>query len=160
MDDTRAISERPRWDDIEIKEPDRRASPRRKSRRTWIGNAILIFGAAAGHAAIGYFGYQWVRNNQAPTYSETLPAASKRAGEVPETTIHNRDEPDYEGKMQWNRSEGLSFAPHPRNMEAKLPGKLKCVAGIAYTTRIGADGSTIIDVVTIKGRPATCPGNG
>src|SRR5690606_41865418 len=64
-----------------------------RSRRTWLGNAILIVGAAAGHAAIGYFGYQWIRNNQAPTFSETLPATSKRADEISETTIHERDKP-------------------------------------------------------------------
>jgi len=160
MDDTRAISERPRWDEIQIKGSGRRGSQPRTSRRTWVGNAILIVGAAAGHAAIGYFGYQWIRNNQAPTFSETLPTRSKRADEISETTIHQWDKPDYEGKMQWTRSEGINFAPSPRNIDARLPGKLKCVAGIAYTTRTGAAGSTIIELVTIKGRPATCSDNG
>ncbi|HQZ65427.1 MAG TPA: hypothetical protein PLY87_10145 [Planctomycetaceae bacterium] len=160
MDDTRAISERPRWDEIEIKGPGRRVSLRRASRRTWLGNAILIVGAAAGHAAIGYFGYQWIRNNQAPTFSETLPATSKRADEISETTIHERDKPEYKGKMPLKRSEEINLAPSPRNIDAMLPGKLKCVAGIAYTTRTGADGSTIIELVTIKGRPATCSVNG
>ena len=99
------------------------------------------------HGGLAYYGWNWISSMQAPA----VPNAPEptMAPAIAEPMPMHRARADYSGKMQWTRSEGLTINPDNRS-------SVKCIGNVPYTTRKSADGSTVIEILTFNGKPATC----
>ena len=150
--------DRSAWNAVEVHRPsDRRPSASARWRRG-IDGAILVVGALAAHAAIGYFGWQWIQSNKSvprdvPVEPRSIERETVRAAE-PQRRQREAPSPaqasdGYSGRMQWTRRDGLSIDP------AKADD-WKCVGGYYFTMNKDANGTTVVEGVMRNRRPVRC----
>lgn len=148
--------------------------PKQSMLSRWIGTLAFIVVVISLHGAIAYFGWNWINRQQAPsnpvqevptpprnnatlpqdrTRTRTAPRAGTTAGQIqPESDITTgADDGNYEGRMRWTRRTGLTISPDPKP-------DWKCAGGYFFETSIGSDGSTVITMVQVNGRPVPCKG--
>ena len=154
MDDSRAIPDRTGWNAVHVSNAGRTLAAVPSRRRRWIGAAAFAVVVAGMHGALGYFGWNWLKRQQAPEILATAPApVAKDQEPLPEQRYWKpRPNPKadaYDGRMRWTRAEGTTIGP------SVLP-EWKCAGGFYFTTSKGADGSTVVAMVEANGRPMRC----
>ena len=143
MENQRSIPARTRWDEVHNTNTGRGMARIREERSGRTQTVALYVVAAILHGCIGYFGWRWISSMQTP--SPAIATVSRV-----EPTQKTVPAPKARPRINPTKS---SIAP-------VIPRKILCVAGIPYTTRTGNDGSMVIEVITIGGKPATCQNNG
>ena len=142
------------WRSIAI--PQRTSSKgRRNADRVSISSILLILGALGGHAALGYFGYGWIRSQSAPAIPANAAAVPIHAAPrqiLPPATAKSPAPKDHiVGKLHWSRHDGMGIKSDPAE-------NWKCAGGYIYSTTMGANGSRIIELVQENNRPLRCKG--
>lgn len=149
MEDTRPVSRGSGWDAVYVRNVGRRVAPLRPKYRTWLALAGFVLILAGVHACIAYFGWGWLKSQQAPIYSELPATATGSTKPELEAARRIRVDDSYEGQMRWNRRDGMTVAP-------KVKPEWKCAGGFYFTTSRGADGSTVVEMVERGDRPVRC----
>lgn len=146
MESTRTGPDRNRWDEVHFEDSISRMArvgPRRGHKvqtvALWVATTIL-------HGCIAYFGWQWINSLRASAAIATPPVIKSHPVREPLPAPEVRSTPR---SRAGRRSPTLQETPI-------LPKNVKCIDGVPYTTRIGDDGSTVIEILKINGRRATC----
>ena len=142
------------WSAVSIT-PNRPTNALDRSSRFPVGTALLIVGALAGHGALGYFGYRWIKSQSAPAVPfETLATpinARPRQNLPPVVQGPVAPKEQMTGKLHWSRREGMSVKPDSKD-------NWKCAGGYTYSTTIDENGAKIIELVHEGNRPLRCKG--
>ena len=132
-----------------------RRSTRKHDRESRLGTVIMVIGALAAHAALGYHGYRWIRSQSAPVVplSEPILPASVPEGQFQPSVAARPLVPNDMNSttLHWSRRDGTRIKPNPQD-------DWKCAGGYYYSTKIDATGSTHIELVKQDNRPLRCKG--
>jgi len=153
MEDSRAVFDRTGWDAVHVRDSGGRMAALRQRRKRWIDAGVLIVGAVAAHAAIGYFGWTWISSHRAPSAAATV--APVIVAENRPTTLERKPAAPapvsdrYSGTMQWTRRDGLTIEP-------EKSAEWKCVGGFYFTMKKDAAGTTVVEGVIRNRQPVRC----